>query len=247
MPYKKEFPYKKMSKKNMAWRVLLHDPDFWDRMSKREFAHLRATCREFREEIPERLAIMRIFRKKVASKACLLRVLPLSVADVVGCRAPVDFVDALRLAEAKTGGFGRCLAMMREQGWAAWCGHGARRAAVREQIERCLRPYAVGVELLAHEAGYRAALASVNNLVIRAWAYVGSLDARIGCILFEQHEYAVVKECVRSAAGAFYRRIHRDVRSAIVRIRGARAARLRQAVHVALSGKWLLIGCIRLE
>ena len=234
----------------MAWCILFHISDFWDWVGKRELCMLRETCRDFRADIPERLAILRVFRDRCVRKTELLRVLPLTVHDVLSIASPASFVSGFLIAENKTGGFDRCIAMMRERGWAAWCANEVRRAAFRDQVDARLRAHSIRASI-RDTAAYRLALQRRDVCTVVVWKYVcrhEELRALGGWarIMQEQHEYQAIKQRISWAVGGYYRRISRDVRSAINAIRAGRDTR-QPMLHVVLSGGRLLIGHVRFE
>lgn len=193
-----------------AWSLLFYDPRFWTGLgNKFHMCNLRQVCAQFREEIPEREAIRYLFGGCMLPKAQLLRLLPLTVHDVLKLRSPVDFFKGFELAEAKVGGFPRCMAMIREKQ------HDPRRMELRRRVQ-----VALGSEynyfVVDHEAMGAALRRSVQHVV--RWEY--HVHSRSGC---NRHEdYVRLKLLFRHMGGKWYAGICEDVRLAYIAIQRAR-------------------------
>ena len=244
-----------------AWNVLFYNPDFWDFVHhKRHFCHLREVCREFRSTIPEREALLRIFKNKVAKKVDLFRLLPLSVNDVLRIKSPVDFVEAFKIAEKKSGGFANCMAIVRERGWMLWLKTGALREEIRNHIDERFRSEGLNPPL--DDPAYVMAIQRFVQRVV-VWRYTCTIEgllpwekynpeARgnsriVSALLHRPYEYDLLLKTLRQAVGYWYRGINKDVRSAVVAIRSIRSSISDQTdcIHLSVSRGVLMVGVIK--
>jgi len=224
-----------------AWDLLFYNPDFWNRLSKHEFCILRLVCKEFKNGIPEREAIMCIFRKSVVRKVDLVRILPLTVNCVVKLRSPVNFVDALKIAERKTGGFANCMAMVRERGWRIHCVRQQRRMRLRDDVVASL--LAQGV---SNPPFYDPVFQSALNdclLPVVVWRYTYKYT-QIETALFSYR----ILGALQRARKRWYNGIHRDMRDVLGFITHATVCRVTgERLHVLLSGLVLMVGVISFQ
>ena len=251
-----------------AWSVLFNDPDFWSLLSKDHLAMLSSTCRSFRSDIPQRVAITTVFKDLPIKKVALFRLLPLSVNDVLGMRSPVDFLKAFLIAEAKSGGFDRLISIVREKGWQLWVDVGENRARRRAAFEAELTRLGV-VELPTGDPIYRAALVTQQRAMSRVafWQYSTTdrellpfsifnpytaevdLARRLACSrsTFRRVEYDTVLQLLRMTFSQFYKGINADCRTALGVIRAARDGGKDRCTVVLLSHGCLLVGAVRID
>ena len=233
-----------------VWNLLLQNPDFWDTVSKHELCILRLVCKEFRSSIPVREAVLHIFKNKTIKKVNLFRILPLSVNDVLRIRSPVSFIEALKIAERKCGGFDNCLAIMRERGQNLWDVECTRRTEARKEVDASLR--ANGVLTQLNDPIYEAAIKKgiVKVAVWRCkYVYVhwGSGNHEVAYHIaghFAHTEFEVLLSKLHIAMGRWYKGIHKDVRSTIEALRVARSQGVAERVHVQISNNTLVVGLV---
>ena len=232
------------TKTHPAWTLLLNDPDFWSLLNKDHLPLLSSTCRSFRSDIPQRVAIMALFKDRPIKKVTLFRLLPLSVNDVLGLRSPVDFLTAFSIAEKKSGGFDRCLAIVREKGLLCWAQDGEKRAKKRAHFEAQLARLGV-TDLPTADPVYRAAMITQSRGMdsVAVWTFETAdreLPSRIT-------EYAAIMQMLRLAVGFWYKGVNRDARSALAAVRAARAAGRDRCTVVLLSSYCLIVGLVTLK
>jgi hypothetical protein len=244
-----------------AWHVLFFNPVFWEKTGKHGLK-LRETCRDFREQIPERFAIESAFSNVLIRKAAIFRLFPLSVHDVVGMRSPLLFADAFRIAMIKTKGYEFCIAVMREKAILLWNTGGIKREALRSKLNGELR---VGGVTLWNVSGqlFEAAVSgkrSVESAVV--WNFDCFIEElphwqtfrpspgappRIMCQLWE---YDTVLFLLREAVGYWYKGINKDVLSVLSGIKKARLSILQGVPvchmhHQHIAGKKFVFGIVR--
>jgi hypothetical protein len=230
-----ESPIKK-SKNNMshhdAWHVLFFNPFFWEQTGKHGLG-LRKVCKSFRNEIPEQFAIEASFRNVLIRKVEIFRLFPLSVYDVVRMRSPLLFVDAFKLAMKKTGGFGFCIAVMREKGVVLWNTAGLKRECIRSKLNAELK--AGGVSWVVTGPLIDSVVSGKKNVdsavvwrydcfteELPHWqAFRPSPDAQPR-IMHKLWEYDTILFCLHDAVGYWYKGINRDVLCILEEIRRAR-------------------------
>ena len=251
-----------------CWPLLFNDPDFWSLLSKDHLAILSSTCRSFRSDIPQRVAMMALFKDKPIRKVALFRLLPLSVNDVLGMRSPVDFWTAFLIAEAKSGGFDRCLATMREKGLSCWVAGGERRVRKRMAFEAELRRLGI-TELPTLDPVYRAAMVTQNRamLSVAVWRYE-TTDAELvswtifnpytteidlarrlasSRVTFRAIEYDTLVQLLKDAMGHYFKGINACVREALGVIRLARARGEKGCTVVLLANQKLMVGLVSIK
>ena len=251
-----------------SWSLLFNDPDFWALLSKDHFVMLSSVCRQFRSDIPQRVAIMALFRDKPIKKVAVFRLLPLSVNDVLGLRSPVDFLTALAIAEKKCGGFDRCLAILREKGLQCWIQDGERRMKKRMVFEAELGRLGV-TDLPTTDPLYRAAVITQQRVMesVAVWGYATTDAELLAWQIFNPYtaetdlarrlvtsrttfrtiEYDAVLACLKDAMGYWYKGVNADVRTALGAIRAARAKRASGCTIVLLSHQKLLVGRVTIR
>ncbi len=228
-----------------AWHVLFFNPLFWEHTGKLGL-ELRRVCKAFKAEIPERFAMESAFRNVLIRKVDVYRLFPLSINDVVALRSPLLFVDALRLAILKTGGFDFCIAVVREKGLTLWNTVGIRRNQLRARLVGQLA--AGGVTCAIEGELFESAVSGrrfVESAVV--WRWETSL---IG--LHESHakwEYGRILLCIRDAVGFFYKGINRDVRSvcagiSLARMRHATGSPVCRMHHQHVAGGRFVLGVV---
>lgn len=253
-----------------AWGLLFYNPQFWALAEKAGFVLLRSACKAFRRDIPERLVIRAIFRGKVCKKVDLFRLFPLSVNDVVRMRSPMDFLAAFDIAVRKVGGFGSCMAFVRDSGWRNRCDAASKRRASAERLESLIRGAGFAGCVDALNPAYCAALANrrrVGRVVV--WRYACTFEGLLpreqfdpwqqgggaeGVLLSRRlhanSEFQTLLHTLRDAMGFWYKGIHGDVRSVEASIRAVRADGGRGCdntntlQHQAISSGVLFIGLI---
>ena len=119
-----------MHQHHSAWAILFQQDYFLQRLGKHGI-HLRAACAEFRRDFPEDMFIRAVFNGVRIRKVDVFRLLPLSVNDVLRLRSPLLFSDAFAVAIRRSGGFERCMDIVREKGWDLLCRTHARREVTR--------------------------------------------------------------------------------------------------------------------
>ena len=252
----------------MAWSILLSHDVFWAHLCKEHLPLLPSTCRSFRSDVPQRLAIRVLFRDKPIRKATLFRLLPLSVYDVVTMRSPVNFLAAFAIAERKAGGFENCLAMMREKGWRCWLEVGEKRMKKRIAFEEELKRLGVP-ELPVDNALYRSAVIqqqrglekvvvwrySTTDMELLPWQQLNPYESadevnfrlELSRNRFVVYEYNELLMCLKTAMGHFFKGINIQVRETIKEIRSARREMKQQCVVVALKHQCLLVGVVEIR
>jgi hypothetical protein len=233
-----------------VWNLLLQNPDFWDEVSKHVFCILRLVCKEFRSSIPVRVAVLHIFRNETIKKVNLFRILPLSVNDVLRIRSPVNFVEAIKIAERKCGGFDNCLAIMQERGLNLWNKECTRRNETKKELDALLRSNGVLTQLTdpIYEAAIKRGILKVAVWRCR-YVYVrwGSGDhdvayhiaGHLACC-----EFQTLLSKLHIALGHWYKGIYKDVRSTKEALRLARCEGVADHVHVQISNNTLVVGLV---
>lgn len=202
-----------MNQHHDAWHVLFFNPFFWEQTGKKGL-DLRRVCKNFRKEIPERLAIEAAFCDVLIRKVEVYRLLPLSVNDVVRLRSPLLFVDAFRLAVKKSGNFEFCIAVVRERGWALWNTVGVIRSQYRDKLVEDL--VAGGVTWpVAGDLFESAVRRYVESAVV--WHFDSPIHLPDNTL-----EFNMLLLSLRNAVGFWYKGINKDVRSVCSGISHAR-------------------------
>jgi hypothetical protein len=253
-----------------AWDLLFHDPEFWARVGK-DGLMLRATCKEFRSDIPEQVAIRAAFRATLCRKVDLFRLLPLSVSDVVRMRSPVNFVAAFDIAVRRWGGFDSCMAFVREWGWINWSAANVKRRAAKEGVDSLIRAAGFDVPVDEMHPVYQSIVCGrkrVDRVIVWRYActyeglmpreqydpYTTADGAALSRRLFATLEFNTLLRTLRDAAGSWYKGIHGDVRTVERFIRGVRGGKASAAVvgqdgvgmvqHQLISGRMLVLGLV---
>jgi hypothetical protein len=225
----------KIIRMHSAWGLLFFNPDFWDCLSKQEFCNLCLVCKGFLHGVPEREAIVCIFRHCVVKRVELVRVLPLTVHDVMKLRPPINFVDAFKIAERKTGGFTNCMAMVRERSLHARNEREKRRMG---SVLTSLLEQGVS-EPPFYDPFFRRALDCYVSRVV-VWRYIHKSTEAM--VRFQSDE---VLNILRRAKGGWYKGIHSHMRDVMHTVdRMMRWPSTSEYLDVLLTGDVLMVGVL---
>ena len=227
---------------------------------------LRLVCKDFRADIPEKLAIRAIFKATLCRKVDLFRLLPLSVNDVVCMRSPVNFVAAFDIAVRRWGSFESCMAFVREWGWISWRAANMKRRLAKERVDGLINGAGLVDPVDERNPVYIAAISNrkrVDRAVVWRYSctYEGLLPREqfnpyesvngvaISRMAYSNMEFKTLLNCLHDAVGFWYKGIRGDARSIetfICRVRSESKPYADKNVvqHQLVSGRVLIVGVV---